>query len=269
MYRQMYRLKFMYCLKCNHKEIARLFAEQEANGIHNIPVFVISYNRLSYVEKMVRILENSGYRNIHIIDNASTYPPLLDYLRKTSCDVIRMKENKGHMVFWNDSRFDKYRNNFYVVTDPDIEPISECPNDFIERFFFILKEHPYVRKVGFSLKIDDLPKNGILSEEAFEWEKQFYEMKIKDVYYADIDTTMALYMPDVYCKHLNFYRAFRTAFPYVAKHLPWYKVENDVTEEDIYYSKHKTTGWWDPLKSNKLEEHQIKERKNGRCLPPN
>lgn len=264
----MYRLKFTYYLKCNRKEFKRLFVEQEQNGIRNIPIFIISFNRLSYVEKMVQFLENNGYNNIHIIDNASTYPPLLEYFRKTSYDVIRLEENKGHMVFWNDSRFDKYRKNFYVVTDPDIEPITECPSDFIEKFFFVLKRHPYVRKVGFSLKIDDLPVDGVLSKNAFVWEKQFYEIKLKDIYYADIDTTMALYMPDIYCEHLNFYRAFRTTFPYVARHLPWYKGQDDITEEDIYYSKHKTTGWWNPLKSNDLAENQVEERKKSRCTPP-
>jgi len=114
-----------------------------------------------------------------------------------------------------------------------------------------------------------LPAEGVLSKDVFKWEKPFYEIKLKDAYYADIDTTMALYMPDNYCEHLNFYRAFRTAFPYVARHLPWYKGKYDITEEDIYYSKHKTTGWWNPLKSSDLEEKQIERSEKSRCTPPN
>jgi len=258
--------KLWYVLFCKKKnQIEKLFAEYDISKINEIPIFIINFNRLSYVKLLVANLEQRGYLNIHIIDNNSTYPPLLKYYDDCRYDVIRLKENKGHMVFWKDEYFSKYRESFYVVTDPDVLPIEECPNDFVLNFFECLRKYPWVRKVGFSLKIDDLPQDSILSEDAYNWEKQFYKTKLKkeNIYYAGIDTTFALYMPDNYIVGENFGRAFRTGMPYVARHLPWYKKASEVTEEDIYYSTHKTNGWWDFVKGEVTPDgQQIKIRRN-------
>lgn len=243
---QMFRLKIKYLLSGNQNVVKKAFDDMENQGIKNIPIFIISFNRLSYIISIIEYLEKSGYRNIHIIDNNSSYPPLLRYYEEIPYEVIKLDYNGGHMVFWNDSRFEKYRNSFYVLTDPDILPVEECPDDFLEKWFNILKKYPYVRKVGFSLRIDDLPTNAISNDVTVNWEKQFWNIKINEdnMYYADIDTTMALYMPDN-CNNANFYRAFRTGFPYQARHLPWYKTVNDITEEDVYYSKLNKFGTWD------------------------
>ena len=91
------------------------FENQLKKGLNEIPVFIISYNRLSYIEQMIEQLEKYGMRNIHIIDNASTYPPLLRYYDTLKYDVIRMKENLGHMVFWKSNIFEKYRNDFFIL----------------------------------------------------------------------------------------------------------------------------------------------------------
>jgi len=259
-------LELWYVLFCSKKkQIEKLFSEYDTSKMKEIPIFIINFNRLTYVKLLVQNLEKRGYFNIHIIDNNSSYPPLLEYYDKCKYDVIRMKENKGHMVFWKDKYFSKYRESFYVVTDPDVLPIEECPNDFMLKFFECLRTYPWVRKVGFSLKIDDLPKDGILSEDAYNWEMQFYKTKNEkqNIYYADIDTTFALYMPDNHSVSKNFGRAFRTGMPYVARHLPWYKKASEVTEEDIYYSTHKTNGWWDFVKGEVTPDgQQIKIRRN-------
>lgn len=244
---RLYRLRLKYIFSDKRENIKAAFEKMENVGIWNIPIFIISFNRLSYVKQMVEWLEQKGYNNIHIIDNNSSYQPLLDFYKTLKHEVIYMKYNGGHMVFWNDSRFDKYRKSFYVVTDPDICPIQECPDDFITKWFEILKNHPYVRKIGFSLKCDDLPFNAIRRQVNEEWEKQFNIVRLDsdNIFFADIDTTMALYMPDDCCINGNFYRAFRTDIPYQARHLPWYKTVGDITEEDVFYSNLNKCGTWD------------------------
>lgn len=234
------------------------FENQLKKGLNEIPVFIISYNRLSYIEQMIEQLEKYGMRNIHIIDNASTYPPLLRYYDTLKYDVIRMKENLGHMVFWKSNIFEKYRNDFFILTDPDLQIPEECPHDFLRMFFETLKKHPYVRKVGFSLKIDDLPDSSNMYKDIIEWEKQFHETYIKkfNIYYAGIDTTFALYMPERFLKRQNFLSAYRVGKPYEVRHLPWYKSDRDITEEDIYYSEHKKNGWSDPVKGFKPDERE-------------
>lgn len=226
----------------------KMFNDQIIEGINNIPVFLISYNRLSYIRQMIEQLEKYNFNNIYIIDNCSTYEPLLDYYKMCGHKVFYMKENCGHMVFWKSNTFSKYRKNFYIVSDPDLEILDSCPDNFIEFMFNTLYKYPDARKVGFSLKIDDLDNND-LSADVVNWEKQYYQnYKSKDnIYKADIDTTFAIYLPDQLVSFHSYYEAYRTGYPYQAKHLPWYITKNNLTEEDMYYFGRKANGWYDPI----------------------
>ncbi|HCU59460.1 MAG TPA: hypothetical protein DIC64_05745, partial [Alphaproteobacteria bacterium] len=141
----------------------------------NIPIYIISFNRLSYLKQMIEMLEKHYLYNIHIIDNASTYPPLLEYLKKTPYTVHRMNKNYGHMVFFEIPDFKQIRENeYFVLTDPDIAPIKDCPSDFMDYFYTLLIKYPKFNKVGFSLKTDDIDEVGEYKKTIKRWEKQFY-----------------------------------------------------------------------------------------------
>ena len=223
------------------------FAEHENYNFIDVPIFIISYNRLSYLKSIIQQLSDRGFNNINIIDNASTYPPLLEYYDTLSYKIFRLKENGGHMVFWENDIFKEYRNDLYVVTDPDISILEECPDDFLRVFFKLLKKYPRLKKVGFSLRIDDIPHDASLYEQVTKWEKMYTKFKIpnKNAFTADIDTTFALYLPDYLDCSRHFITAVRTGYPYQVRHLPWYKKSDDITDEDIYYSNHRTNGFWD------------------------
>ncbi len=229
-----------------------LFLRQEKEGMANIPVFIISFNQLTYVRQMVNSLEKMGCKKIIIIDNASTYPPLLEYYSALKHEVIRLKENWGHKVFWLAPELQQYRKNFYILTDPDLD-ISECPKDSVEVLFKILKRYPYVRKVGFSLRISDIPENSLFYDKVIGWEKQFarFYIKSQNIYFSDIDTTFALYPPEQINLNDNHFRAVRVGKPYEARHLPWYKTSSILTEEEKYYYDHKKqiVGHWDISKA--------------------
>ena len=235
-----------------NKDIQDAFARKEQEGMDTIPVFIISYDRLTYLSGLISSLEKLGITNIHIIDNASTYPPLLEYYRQTPYDVIYVGENLGSRVFWKSEIFDKYRNDFYIITDSDLEFIDECPRDLVSVLFETLRKYPFVRKVGVSLKIEDIPDDTVLGKEVKEWESQFFKAPINHgkAYYASVDTTFGLWLPDNLAGDIPFLRAIRTAEPYMARHLPWYKRPDDITEEDEYYSSHRSNGWWDVAKGD-------------------
>ena len=241
-YGGMSRYKILGCIKIKRQEPVLLTDPSE------LPIYIISFNRLSYLKQMVEMLEKSHLYNIHIIDNASTYPPLLEYLKTTPYTVHRMNKNYGHMVFFEAPEFKKVReNDYYVVTDPDVAVIQDCPSDFMNYFYQILLKYPKYHKVGFSLKIDDIEETTEYQKVLKLWEKQFYRHKINIfkpyLYDSAIDTTFALYRPQKDWKTTNFYKAIRVGFPYEMRHLPWYQNLNQLSDEDKYCNRWSEWCW--------------------------
>lgn len=207
------------------------------NDVYNTPVFIISYNQLSYVKQMVDWLKKYGFKNIHIVDNQSSYKPLLNYLNKSDCIVHHMDKNYGHTVVWDSGEFDDIINNkCYIVSDCDIAPNQKLPKDFIKHLYKILCTYPYITKVGFALNIKNLP-NTEKNKTVKKWESQFWQNQIdKDLYLANIDTTFALYRPGKIKMHSDtFYSAIRTAGNMTATHLPW--LETTENSESAFYKK--------------------------------
>lgn len=68
----------------------------------NIPFIIINFNQLFYLQKLVNFAISRGFKKIIIIDNVSTYPPLLEYYKeiRSKVTIERMDKNYGHMVFF-------------------------------------------------------------------------------------------------------------------------------------------------------------------------
>lgn len=202
-----------------------------------IPVFIISYNQLSYVKQIVGWLKDYGFTNIHIVDNKSTYKPLLDYLDDVDCYVHHMDKNYGHTVIWSSGKFDDIINRqCYIVSDCDIAPNPNLPKDFVCKLYELLGKYPYLTKIGFALNIADLPEtetNKIVKQ----WESKFWNKEIdNNIYLADIDTTFALYRPGKLVMNTKrFYYAIRVAGDMTAIHLPWFETKD--TDESLFYRK--------------------------------
>lgn len=202
----------------------------------DIPIIINNFNRLTTLRQLIESLVERGYDNIHIIDNASTYPPLLEYYKTCPYKVYMLKENLGFKALWKSGLYKKLCKDYYVYTDSDVVPIKECPSDFIDHFLSHLKKYPFARKVGFSLMIDDLPEHYELKDKVIDWEKNFYVHPINDeLFRAPIDTTFALYRPFVGLSRSRQVEAYRTAHPYQAHHLPWYNDSQHLSDEEQYY----------------------------------
>lgn len=216
--------------------------KEQEKDYKNIPILIISYNQLHYLKQLINFLLEKKYRNIVIIDNASTYKPLLQYFDKIEpmVKIHRLSKNWGHRVLWQNKKlFADYMQGYYAVTDADIVPNPECPEDFMLLFKKILDKHDEVKKVGFSLRLDDIPEHNPNKRKIIQWEQQFWEDKNKKGYFiADIDTTFALYRPaNMDFVQKNFYRGIRTAPPYVALHGGWYINPKNLTAEQQFYMK--------------------------------
>ncbi|KQB44219.1 Glycosyl transferase family 2 [Flavobacterium daejeonense] len=210
-------------------------------NVKSIPIIIISFNQLFFLKQLIDFLRQNGYSNIVIIDNNSDYPPLLDYFNEIQ-DVVTLHlldKNFGHLVFWkNKEMFERYSKGYYVITDPDIVPNLNCPNDFLKEFKMKLDKNLKITKVGFSLKINDIPDSNINKDKILNWESKFYQNKDDEGdFIAEIDTTFAIYRPRYNYKIKNFFVAVRMKTPYVAKHGGWYVDYRKLTDEQQYYFK--------------------------------
>ena len=187
-------------------------------------------------------ISNSRY----IIDNASTYPPLLEYYDQCPYTVFRLTENLGFKALWKSHLDKRFCNDYFIYTDSDVVPADFCPADFVDYFLQELKKHPLARKIGFSLRIDNLPDCYDHKQEVIEKETIYYSrLEEEKLYRAPIDTTFALYRPRVGLSRSRYVEAYRTAYPYQAEHLPWYTNSAQPSEEELYYIRHcsKVTEW--------------------------
>ena len=164
-------------------------------------------------------------------------------------------------ALWLSGIYKKFRNNFFVYTDSDVVPVEECPDDFLLFFLQTLQKYKFARKVGFSLKIDDLPDCYALKEKVIKWEKHFFTYATGSdlLYRAPIDTTFALYRPRGKRKHANnCIEIYRTAYPYMARHLPWYIDSNNPDDENLYYMEHsKLATYWTSAGKEILDKKEV------------
>lgn len=220
---------------------------------YNIPIVINNFNRLTYLQLLIQSLEKRGYFNIYIIDNHSTYPPLLDYYNNCPYTVFRLGKNLGFRSLWRCELYELFKRSFYVYTDSDIVLDDLCPNDFMQVFANALKKHPTCMKVGFGLRIDDLPAHYKNRDKVLEHESQFWSKPIDDLFYeAEIDTTFALYRPYCYGHADGRHKMLRSGKPYLAKHAPWYVDSDNLSEEEKYYalSCSQETHWTEQEKNN-------------------
>lgn len=213
---------------------------------HDTPIYIINRNNLERgFRQQYEWFKSAGMRNITVIDNASTYQPLLDYYNNNGVKHLRMDKNYGPWVFWDKSMHWNQETK-YVVTDPDVVPAPDCPKDLVRKMCEVFDRYqPKCLKVGPGLRIDNIPDHYAKKEKVLAHEAQFnlecHRMPEGDAFDALIDTTMAVYGPHApfpdWCQH------FRLAAPYVCEHFPWYEDSSVISEEHAFYREHAENGW--------------------------
>jgi hypothetical protein len=249
----------------------------------SLPIFVVNFNSLTPLKETVSVLHSSGYTNIHILDNNSTYPPLKEYYQKIrdnkAAEVHLLKQNWGHQALWKAplDLFPKgFKDDYFVCTDPDLE-LKKLPEDWLLDFIrihqsierrrilplFFSNRKPFL-KIGSALRIDNLLSNNtnktkfkqkVIDAESFAWEntKGTYvkEGTENQLYEADIDTTLALYPPGYPTKFS--YTGLRVAGSFEVEHKPWYYDDEHFTAEYKYYLAHKSNlvGYYSGIQNGK------------------
>lgn len=205
--------------------------------------FVIFRDRVTYAKACVRALEYAGL-DVWVVDQGSTYPPAVEWLneREAVGDPV-LYRGGGHprdLWEWESFRGVTGQDERYVVTDADCVP--DAPPDWLEHLNELLGAHPEYPKIGLGLRTDDLPDHYTRKAQVIDWEAKFWANPLPDgTYAADVDTTLALYRS--LSEQVQFsFRALRTGYPYVARHLAWYEDYDNLTPEQRYYHEHAEPG---------------------------
>jgi hypothetical protein len=199
----------------------------------NIPIFINNFNRLKPTVDLCECLLKRNYNNIFVIDNASTYSPLLEWYDKRLVNIVKLNVNLGPGAIDQLPQL-KPQDRLYVWTDSDIVPVDEIPNDFLDNMIEMIKEIK-CPKLGLSLKIDDLPDHYKHKQEVIKHESIFTTLGHVDnkycrVYKAPTDTTFAINVPGIPCGYNG--EAWRTGAPYTARHAPWYYDSANLPEDE-------------------------------------
>lgn len=192
-----------------------------------IPIAIICYNNYKYVENMIQqILKINGeyHKNIIIMNNCSTCPHTINFLKNTECKIYNNDQNNGPWI-WNNANFYNSLPDKFILTDADLELNKNIPSNFIE-ILSVLSDKYACFKVGFALDISDFDEmyqeTYAENKNIYDLENQYWQNEINDdtyeLYYAPIDTTFHL----VNKNHWNYVNV-RIADNFTAKHLPWYK----------------------------------------------
>jgi len=207
----------------------------------DVPVVVNSFNRHSSLRRLVTWLRRSGYRDLVVVDNASSFKPLLRYLleleRTPGVRVLRLDQNHGHTALWKaDVLGELGIESEYVYSDPDIVPAPSCPPDVVKVLQELLLAEPVLFKAGLGLRLDDLPRLHRHRRAVLAWEtKHWLRPAAPGLFVAPIDTTFALYRPG--SERGVDELAVRTGPPYVAAHESWYSTGLLLAREDRNYAR--------------------------------
>lgn len=204
--------------------------------MENIPLIIPNFNQLTYLQNLILWWRWYYPKSpVWVLDNASTYPSLLDFYEKSKNDfhIIAFQENDcpGNLrKFLDEMGFE-----WYVICDPDIMPHPATPPNFLEIFHRAIKAGYH--HAGFDLITEDLPdwlhkRAHIVHDESLtRIEPVTFEGYAS--FRAAIDTTFCLYwsgnggwsspMPgNQWTNGLRLFKAF---------HFKWYQHKDHINPE--------------------------------------
>jgi hypothetical protein len=153
-----------------------------------------------------------------LLDNASTYQPLLDWYKTCPYRVVHAGANIGHVAPWYVLR-DEMATQPFVITDPDLD-ISGVPRDWPKMLQRAIDETG-IPKAGFDLEIlldrpdyiDD--RHGPRIERERERRPWKYD-RVCALHDFKLDTSFSLHAPGTDYDLIG----VRLGPPYIARHLP-------------------------------------------------
>ena len=219
-------------------------------------IYINNRNLLTWPKKMAEIFATQGH-NVTIVDNNSSWPPLLDWYNKCPHKVARINNNDFGCgsPWWSNIITDI--SEHYVTCDADLG-LEDVPSDWPDVCIEALEKYN-VPKIGLSLKDTDCPSQNpaYLIDQFDKFPKgnpdvwKWYDDKGK---YCNFPVDYHFNVWNKNERPTNFATypcGIRTNKPYTARHLPWHLVmkkdkkeksfQIEMTDEFCHYylaSKH-------------------------------
>ena len=89
-----------------------------------VPVVINSYNQFTYVSNIIEKLGLAGFSNIYVIDQCSTMPKLIDYLKSGNgrlFSVFWSNKNNGPHDFFLSGKYNIFSGLPFLYSDPDLD----------------------------------------------------------------------------------------------------------------------------------------------------
>ena len=99
-------------------KVKRIFSYKNLNIIKNnakIPIIINNRDRLYHLKKLLDYLESKNINEISIVDNQSTYLPLLEFYKKTNYKIYRMQKNLGYLSLWKTELYNKFKKTIMFI----------------------------------------------------------------------------------------------------------------------------------------------------------
>jgi hypothetical protein len=196
----------------------------------NLKVVINNRNRLSTTKKLVEDLLDRNTNFIWIIDNDSTYPPLLDWYNKIPKEVSVFKYyNVGHLALFSTGLINSIEEEWCFYTDSDIELNPKMPVDYQQQMLDIAIQLN-CKKIGLALSVSDIPDHYRFKQQVLRNEDKWWQEEVSpNIFKADTDTTFSL------IKKVDQFQSYRIAGDFTCKHIPWYFNIDNLDEEETYY----------------------------------
>lgn len=220
-----------------------------------IPVFVNSFEQLTYLRDTIDWFHRHGFANVTILEQGSTYAPLMAWLdspeRKARARLHRLASNVGPRAAL-DTMPDVRDRMIHIFSDPDLA-LPEPPHPaFLTRLLEHGRRH-HAHKTGLALDISE--PEAFVEQHLFrkdgptvaEWEARFWRKPLGGgVYRANVDTTFHVANPSAPPTLKNRWRnLFRKTHRlqcirvagdgFTARHRPWYREDGQTDEERQNY----------------------------------
>lgn len=200
-------------------------------------IYMTMFNLLTWPKKMAEELSRQGHEII-MVDNKSTYEPLLDWYSTCPYKVVRLPENKGGTAIWGlPDVVDT--SDYYVITDPDYL-LEGLPNDWHTHLIEGVKRYGGAGGCGLSMYESGIPSQNpawiadefYLYPEGNHPARWGHQVKLPGGFIRfPVDTSFAVYPPGP-LRFMSSATGCRSDQPYTVRHAPWHIVLDLNPEED-------------------------------------